>query len=510
MRSMPSGERRSGRPAERRGRTRPFSSSTSRGTVSPATSCPTGRGDYIPFRELEEWSKPSNGVRHQLFILGSCYSGSVFRSTELVKKPKLRKFKKAARWFARSLQRQARLAITAGLDGERVPDDAPGAGSRFGAAVLRAVDVPLGGAYAHADFNEDGCVSSFELGAYVNDYGGWEGVTHPHFGALPYDKKGVIAFCPRAPEVAEPLKVATGPVRSPDFSPEQRKCPIRDSSTPDPGTVMEKASKLRPAMIRVRGGCFVMGSPPTEEGRFYDEAQTDVEVHGFLMARTEVTQAQWTAVMGSNPSYFQGNLGGGPNHPVEQVSVWDALRYLNALSLEEGLDVCYDLSSCTGDGGLSCEPGTLVPKRSCPGYRLPSEAEWEYGARAGTRTALYIGDIHLVGKSLSGEVSKIAWYGGNSRVEKGNPDCRDWARETSASFCGTQPVARKRGNPWGLLDVLGNVWEWTSGTGQTGKSVVRGCGWRNQALECRVANRSTVRSGTRHGAIGFRPARSVP
>ncbi len=202
------------------------------------------------------------------------------------------------------------------------------------------------------------------------------------------------------------------------------------------------------------------------------------------MWSTPVTQAHYAALMGNNPSDFKG-----ANRPVECVSWFDAVRFCNALSHQDGLAAAYEISGA----GETPEVRWLGPGKS--GWRLPSEAEWEYAARAGTTDARY------------GAVDAIGWHGGNSGGQ-------------------TQPVGLKRANAWGLYDMLGNVSEWTgdwngdysSGakrnpTGPTSGSgrVYRGCSCYDSARRCRAAYRYNGDApSSRNSSHGFRPARSVP
>jgi len=214
--------------------------------------------------------------------------------------------------------------------------------------------------------------------------------------------------------------------------------------------------------VRLPAGEFTMGSPESEEGRDGDEGpQHRVRVGSFLLARTECTQAQWRAVMGSNPSHF---ANAGDDAPVEQVS-WEDIQ---AFERETGL-------------------------------RLPSEAEWEYAARAGSTGARH------------GELDAVAWHAGNAGRS-------------------THPVGRKQANAFGLHDMLGNVWEWcedtwhasysgapTDGsawvdTGSSGRvfRVYRGGCWSYTARSCRSAYRRRCGPSYRWSALGFRPAFSLP
>ena len=197
--------------------------------------------------------------------------------------------------------------------------------------------------------------------------------------------------------------------------------------------------------------------------------------------------------MGNNPSAYSDC---GENCPVERVSWWDAVAYVNALSAREGLEQCYDLRGCSGvpgDGEYECSSVSFAGL-SCEGYRLPTEAEWEYAVRAGTRGARYA------------SLDDIAWYNDN--------------RPGS----GTQPVRGRRANGWGLYDMVGNVREWCHdwrgpyeggiqvdpvGPEAGSNRVVRGCSWSFSARGCRAANRSNGAPSERSGDVGLRPARSL-
>jgi formylglycine-generating enzyme required for sulfatase activity len=234
-----------------------------------------------------------------------------------------------------------------------------------------------------------------------------------------------------------------------------------------------------PAYVLVSKGSFTMGSPPGEAGRSSDETQHMVTLtRDFYLKATEVTQGEWRALMGDNPSSF-GDCG--DDCPVESVSWFQAVDYVNALSRSEGLEECY--------GGTGSERSFVG--LDCRGYRLPTEAEWEYAARAGTLGARY------------GELDDIAWYGANASA--------------------TQPVGRKAPNDWGLHDMLGNVWEWTHdwygayggaatdpvGPARGSGRVSRGGGWDYVAALCRAAYRHRDHPVIRRSYLGFRPARSA-
>ena len=211
---------------------------------------------------------------------------------------------------------------------------------------------------------------------------------------------------------------------------------------------------------------------------------------GFWLGKYEVTQRQWQAVMGSNPSGFK-NCGG--NCPVERVSWNNVQEYIRKLN-----------------GRTGGRP-----------YRLPTEAEWEYAARAGTSTDTYAGDLQIRGRRNAPLLDRIAWYGGNSGVSyDGGYDCSGWKeKQYRSQRCGTHPVGGKAPNAFGLHDMLGNVWEWVGDwkgdypggtvTDPVGRSsgsvrVVRGGSWHYTAGFCRSAGRSGISPGDRIRGLGFR------
>ncbi len=229
--------------------------------------------------------------------------------------------------------------------------------------------------------------------------------------------------------------------------------------------------------------------------------------------------------MGNNPSRF-GSCGA--DCPVENVSWWDAVTFANRLSQAAGLEPCYRLAGCTGQPGTqnySCESAQLQGGSSCGGYRLPTVAEWERAARAGTTTALYTGELTIAGDRNGPELDAIAWYGGNSGVDyQGGFDCSDWPeRRFPAKRCGPHPVGGRAANSWGLHDMLGNVWEWTgdywleshpmtavtdpTGPEEGAARVLRGGSWRAHARRVRAASRLGYRPGGRDDDLGFRLSR---
>jgi formylglycine-generating enzyme required for sulfatase activity len=232
-------------------------------------------------------------------------------------------------------------------------------------------------------------------------------------------------------------------------------------------------------MVWVEGGTFQMGSTNGAAG---EKPVHSVTVKGFYMGKYEVTQKEWAEVMGSNPSYFKGDT-----LPVENVSWLDAVEYCNRLSRKEGLAPVYRGS---GDN-IACD-------FNATGYRLPTEAEWEYAAKGGNKD--YITYEYAGGNSVDG----VAWYSGNSGRR-------------------THPVGTKQPNSLGLYDMSGNVYEWCwdrysssysigAQTNPTGASsgtdrVARGGSWYYVAAIMRSAYRGIGTPSRRSNYLGFRLVR---
>ena len=259
---------------------------------------------------------------------------------------------------------------------------------------------------------------------------------------------------------------------------------------PPPGSLWTNPAGLTFAYIPA--GRFYMGSPLEEPGRAGDETRRLIEItRGFYLQTTEVTQSQWRAVMGDNPSYFNDC---GPDCPVEKVSHTEALEYISRLNeLDPGSD-----------------------------YRLPTEAEWEYACRAGTDGPLYLKPDDPDLADTADVLDRIAWYGDNSYGPPGRgEDCFQRVSGDKA-FCGTHPVGRKEPNAWGLYDLLGNVsewcWDWYSeylpdqvedpqGPPLGSARVMRGGDWLSAVQHVRAANRDHFSPGGRGFGIGFRVLR---
>jgi formylglycine-generating enzyme required for sulfatase activity len=238
-------------------------------------------------------------------------------------------------------------------------------------------------------------------------------------------------------------------------------------------------------LVWIAPGTFIMGSPPGEAARDRDETPHPVPVEGFYLAPCEVTQGEYAAVTGTNPSRFRG-----PDLPVEGVSWLDAILYCNALSLREGLTPAYTLGN-----------RVTTWDRSADGYRLPTEAEWEYACRAGTRGAFNRGNALDTGE---------ANYDGTYPYNQGPPGL--YRKQTT-------PAGSFAPNPWGLYDMHGNVYEWCWDTYgpytepapeglNAGSGIIRGGSWYSEGRFLRSANRARANHGSGADYIGFRIARN--
>lgn len=262
----------------------------------------------------------------------------------------------------------------------------------------------------------------------------------------------------------------------------------------------------------VRAGGFEMGSLTSEEGHTRLEAPHTVRLtRPFYMGVFEVTQAEYTAVMEVNPSTFA-ETGTAASEvegvatarfPVDSVTWFDAVEFCNAMSTSDRLKPYYVVSGIERDGNSITSANVVVLGGT--GYRLPTEAEWEYACRAGTTTSYNSGDTVSL-------LDRAGWFGGQDAA--GN------------SRRQTHRVGLKVANDLGLSDLHGNVAEWchdwydadaysnapaADPTGpRTGSDrVLRGGSWNDDALTCRSAARRFANPSTRSPAIGFRVVRSI-
>ncbi|AEE15661.1 Sulphatase-modifying factor protein [Treponema brennaborense DSM 12168] len=265
----------------------------------------------------------------------------------------------------------------------------------------------------------------------------------------------------------------------------------------------EKNYMTKDNMVLIKGGSFVMGSPASEAWREKDEVQHTVTLDDFYISKYEVTQAEYESVMKKNPSYFKGAKG--ENLPVESVSWYDAVAFCNELSRREGLSAAYTI-----DGE------TVVWNRSADGYRLPTESEWEYAARAGTSTP-------FSSEKAPGDVDAnfYAHYPYNIEQNYFN----DSVLETRPGYYRQKTVAvgSFKPNANGLYDIHGNVSEWCfdfygaypktsvknpSGAEDGSTRVCRGGGWNDFGKHLRCAFRSSELPEESSASRGFRVARN--
>ena len=269
--------------------------------------------------------------------------------------------------------------------------------------------------------------------------------------------------------------------------------------------------ELRIELASIPAGTFTMGSPPTQPGREPDETPHPVTIsRPFLLATTEVTQAQWHAVTGERARAFAQC---GSDCPIASVTWFETVEFCNALSKREGLPSCYTI-----------DDAQVTWNRACTGYRLPTEAEWEYAARAGRSDSVPGGDLTTLKCKVDPLLDAAGWYCGNSRVTY--PDCLDAREKWDGAACaGPHPVAQKTPNAWGLFDLHGNAWEWvwdrhgpypeTAVADPVGPSsgefrVLRGGSWLRNARFCRSASRNKYSPDQKHyHGLGFRVARSL-
>ena len=270
-------------------------------------------------------------------------------------------------------------------------------------------------------------------------------------------------------------------------------------------------------MIWIPGGTFRMGSPSTEPGRstienFRTANNGNVTLSGFWMGRYQVTQELYQSVMGSNPSWFHGGTGREPTEgevqsrrPVEQVSWYHAIAFCNRLSIREDLNPAYRINGSTNPDDWGSVPissnatwNAVQIVDGSNGYRLPTEAQWEYACRAGTTTRWHFGDDQ-------NQLVNYAWYSANSNNR-------------------THEVGRRSSNAWGLYDMYGNVyefcWDWYNssynnaggnvnpmGAVSGASRVARGGLWNNDGSDLRSAYRDYYYPAYRDSSIGFRLVR---
>ena len=314
-----------------------------------------------------------------------------------------------------------------------------------------------------------------------------------------------------------PLTGDTGPTASADGAPPVAVLDgagMGDSFQPPPfpdlsaDTTPPTSSPVPGKWTVLEAGSYLMGSPDDEPCRLPHERQHKVTLtHKLMISTTEVTQGAYLKVMGHNPSHFSKC---GVHCPVENVSWSAAAVYCNSISKLAGLERCYRCDTKNGQYlnpyGCKIKPPYEGAKsiHECPGYRLPTEAEWEYAYRAKAGSALHNGAIKQCHKDE--RANAIGYYGNNSNKQ-------------------THAVALRGKNAWGLYDMGGNVWEWVNDwyqpdlgaasmvnpTGpKTGTSrVFRGGSYTTDAGGIRAASRSHIPPKYSFSFIGFRCVRTI-
>ncbi|HNZ07944.1 MAG TPA: SUMF1/EgtB/PvdO family nonheme iron enzyme [Candidatus Cloacimonadota bacterium] len=251
-----------------------------------------------------------------------------------------------------------------------------------------------------------------------------------------------------------------------------------------------------PGMVYVEGGSFMMGS---YDGESDERPVHMITISSFFIGKYEVTKKEWLDIEGASTSSTNGK-----DFPIDLITWYDAVEYCNARSIKEGLNPCYSINKDLNDpNNLSSSDNvkwTVSINWEANGYRLPTEAEWEYAARAGSRSNGYL-------YSGSDDIGSVAWYIGNSdgsSVKVGNLD---------ASELGT-------------YDMSGNVWEWCwdwydkrcysssscldgKGASSGSERSLRGGSWDNMDSDCRTTNRDSFDPGFSGANVGFRVVRSV-
>jgi formylglycine-generating enzyme required for sulfatase activity len=257
--------------------------------------------------------------------------------------------------------------------------------------------------------------------------------------------------------------------------------------------------------VRIEGGTFTMGSPSTEVDRLENEVQHQVTVGSFYMGKYEVTQKEYEAAMGTNPSIFKG-----AKLPVDDVSWYDAIEYCNRRSEWEGLNPAYTVNKVLIDPNnensddIDNLKWLVTWNKNANGYRLPTEAEWEYACRAGLASTFNTG---------SNIRTSQANYDGNYPYNKNAKGTYRGKTTEAGSFAP---------NRWGLYDMHGNVCEWCwdwygdytdgaqsnpDGAVSGADRVARGGSWLDYGRLLRSANRSGSTPSYRDYNLGFRLVR---
>ncbi len=461
----------------------------------------------LKLERVNGWAKDLDAL-HALFLFDSCFSGALFAVSKAAP---------AAITYATS--KPVRQFITSGSANETVPDD-----GQFAALFVGALK-------GRGDLNGDQYITGTELGSYLKDavinYS--NGAQHPQYGKIRdrYLDQGDFVF-----DLQNTIPASSYATRIPPFpasamattpSPSASDAPSYSSSYGLTGgsnqTSPSYTNSIGMQFVLIPSGSFSMGSSLSQSGRDANEGPIhQVQItRPFYLGKFEVTQGQWTDVMGYNPSIFRGC---GRNCPVEQVSWNDVKTFINKLNQREGCQVTDTTSRVESNGPNSIPAGC---------YRLPTEAEWEYSAGArevesnitkqklgGSLVHNFMGVIRSIGRDITGKYNvdenKKAYYWGNQM-----DDSYAWFSGNAAGK--TNLVGQKKPNAWGLYDMSGNVSEWVLdreasyksstvldpvGPGTNPNRVTRGGSWHSYARKCRTTSREGALPNFRYGNQGFR------
>ena len=303
--------------------------------------------------------------------------------------------------------------------------------------------------------------------------------------------RGPVQTAQPTPAAPPPAPAAPAPQPTPTAASRPAPAP-QPAIVPPPAPVPAPQAVVNP-FVQISGGVFAMGGNST-----YDKSR-HVAVSSFNMGRSEVTQREYQQVMGANPSMFKGD-----NLPVEQVSWYDAVEYCNRRSQIEGLTPVYTIDKNIKDAdntsSIDNVKWVVTWDRNANGYRLPTEAEWEFACRAGTTT------VYNIGTNTPAGLSRAGWYENNS----GNR---------------THPVMQKSPNTLGLYDMHGNVtewcWDWYASYPDEGEvdpagassglnRISRGGSWGTSAESAGSSYRLYYNPSYKSSSLGFRVVRQVP
>ena len=412
-------------------------------------------------------------TRHALFVFDSCFSGTLFTTTQA---------ENNTQSISTLMTQPVRQFLTAGTDQQTVPDK----------SLFREWFVE--GLQGAADGNQDGYVTASELSRYVqaNVSNNSRQKQTPQYGKIQDDKlnQGEMVFLTgkfKEMKYWDTMWNSSNPTDYRTYLTKYLNGEYAEVARNRITRLERKPFQAQPAkqftnslgikFVLVPAGTFTMGSNLGE----LDEKPHEVTIsQPFYLGKFEVTQAQWQAVMGANPSYFKGD-----NLPVEQVS-WDQVQHF------------IQRLNANGDGE----------------YRLPTEAEWEYACRAGTR------------EEYAGKLEKMGWYAANSGNRRLSDDGNWKLPELMANRCQTHPVGKTKPNKWDVYDMHGNVLEWCQDRYEKdyySKSprrdprgplmglyrVYRGGSWSLQGSFCRSARRSYNAPAQPLRNVGFRLVRMV-